>query len=895
MTHDARPRLARLLLRILPLGERRADVEDDLMELFESRRASRGTRYARRRYFSDVLSLWRGRRRSEPRLPGQAESVRSSRFSLTDVFQDLTYAARMLRRSPAVVLITIVGLAVAISVGTSMFSILNIIALRSTGIRDSSALVSVMRAYRNGAGNAWSHSEYLQIRDHSRAVKVEAVLRDGASFSTSRDGDAGHGASLLLVSGGYFAMMLPRVSQGRLLTPADDEPGAQPVLVLNHAWWSRILAADPSIVGRSVWLNGTPFVVVGVTERGFAGTADTPPAMWTTLANYHVLHGGPPLDRRSSTSVSLVSRLAPGVPIAQAEAALTSIVQSAGFGRAELVDPNQSVGPGSGGEYAPAVSEPVTGVRLHPFATRGGKNAGQVALIVVVVLTAIGLVLVLACANVTNLLLASAIARRTEIGLRIALGARRGRIVRQLLTESLSLGLIAGALGLLFTVWLLPILAGVVGVPDTFDVRPDGRAYAFLCFISILAGLGAGLAPSKGALRDARWPTSSRSSGHSTGSKRQRAVLVGAQAAASMVLLVLAVLLARGAAHAARLDIGFDASGLMTISAVFQRGTYDGPRAQAYWDSALERVRALPGVQSSALAEVPPFSGSSRVTVFRRARYTINHNDTHAGYFETLGLRVLAGRTYTPAEVSARAPVAVISEGLARDFFPGENPVGQPLGRILEGSQSTIIGVVSNAITARLRDPRAAAVYQPIHDMLAARMVVRASGPSEALIKSLQGTFQSIDPGVRVGITKVSDGLDRQLAEPTALSTMASLLAAVALALALIGLYGVTAFVTGQRRLEISVRIALGASGSDVMRLLVRDSLRPVLYGLAAGAIGAALGSRVLTGVLYGLSPADPLTFAAALIVLLAASAGAVVLPTRRAAAVDPAAVLREV
>jgi hypothetical protein len=231
------------------------------------------------------------------------------------------------------------------------------------------------------------------------------------------------------------------------------------------------------------------------------------------------------------------------MPIAQTEGALTSIVQSAGFGRAELVDPNQSVGPGSGGEYAPAASEPVTGVRLHPFATRGGKNAGQVALIVVVVLTAIGLVLVLACANVTNLLLASAIARRTEIGLRIALGARRGRIVRQLLTESLSLGLIAGALGLLFTVWLLPILAGVVGVPDTFDVRPDGRAYAFLCFISILAGLGAGLAPSKGraagcTLADEqqverpfdRIETTARRSGRRTGGRFDGAARAGGPA-----------------------------------------------------------------------------------------------------------------------------------------------------------------------------------------------------------------------------------------------------------------------------------------------------------------------------------------------------------------------------
>ena len=215
------PRIARILLRMLPLGERRSDIEDDLMELFDARTASRGARYARRRYFSDVLSLWRDGRRNELRLPRQAECKRSSRFIPTEVVQDLTYAARLLRRSPAVVLVTIVGLALAISVGTSMFSILNIIAFRSTGIRDSSALVSVMRAYRNGTGNAWSHAEYLQIRDHSKTVKVEAALRDGASVSTGPESDAEQGAALLLVSGGYLAMMNPRVSVGRILTPAD--------------------------------------------------------------------------------------------------------------------------------------------------------------------------------------------------------------------------------------------------------------------------------------------------------------------------------------------------------------------------------------------------------------------------------------------------------------------------------------------------------------------------------------------------------------------------------------------------------------------------------------------------------------------------------------------------
>jgi predicted permease len=363
-----------------------------------------------------------------------------------------------------------------------------------------------------------------------------------------------------------------------------------------------------------------------------------------------------------------------------------------------------------------------------------------------------------------------------------------------------------------------------------------------------------------------------------------------------MVLLVMAALLARGSAQAARLDIGFDPSGLITVRPAFGRGTYQEATARAYWDSALERVRALPGVRSATLAEVPPFSGSSRVTIFSLpgGRYTIRHNDTRADYFETLGLRLLAGRTYTAAEVSTRAPVAVISEALARDFFPGENPVGQSLGPIIEGADSTIVGVVSNTITARLREPGSAAVYQPMNDPVTATMIVRADGSTETLIQSLKSVVNSIDSRVRIDVAKVSDGLEKQREEPRALSRLAGLLAAVAFALALVGLYGVTAFVTGQRRQEIGVRIALGASGRDVMRLLMRDSLRPVIIGLAAGVLAAALSSRILAGVLYGISPADPFAFAGALIVLLTAAILAVFVPTRRAAALDPAAVLRQ-
>jgi predicted permease len=729
------------------------------------------------------------------------------------------------------------------------------------------------------------------MRESARSVDVEAFLRDGASFATKPGGEAGQSAGLLLVSGSYLAMLNARASLGRILTAADDAPGAPAVVVVNHAFWSSRLGADPAIVGQSLWLNARPFVVVGVAERGFAGTADTPPAMWTTLANYHVLHGGSPLDRRSSTTVNLVTRLA-DVPAAQAEAELSSIVRVADPGRADVDRPTGRDSGTAGREYARALVNAPAGVRLLPFALRPGKNAGQIAMIVTVVLTAIGLVLILACANVTTLLLANAAARRAEIAVRIAVGAGRARIARQLLTESLSLGVMAGALGLLFTIWLAPILANMVDVPDTFEIGPDGRVYGFLCVVSVLAGLGAGLAPSAGALRDVR--VANR--GADSRPARRGSVLVGVQAASSMVLLVLAALLARGAAQASRLDIGFEASGLITIDAAFERGAHDEAGALAYWNFALERVRALPHVQAAALADVAPFSGSSRVTMLDLpgGRYTIRQYGTRAEYFETLGLRLLAGRTYTDAEVQARAPVGVISEALARDFFPGANAIGQSLGRIVEGSHSTIIGIVSNSITARLRDPGAGAIYEPMRDPATAKMIVRIGGVQDATLRSLQALFHSLDSRVRVDIRHVRDGLERQLEEPRALSRLASLLAAVALALALVGLYGVTAFVTGQRRQEIGVRIALGATARDVVRLLMRDSLRPVSFGLAGGVLGAGLGSRVMAGALYGISPADPFAFGGALIVLVTAATLAVFVPTRRAAAVDPASVLRD-
>ena len=514
-------------------------------------------------------------------------------------------------------------------------------------------------------------------------------------------------------------------------------------------------------------------------------------------------------------------------------------------------------------------------------------------------MSVIGLVLLLACVNVTNLLLASATTRQREFAVRLALGASRWRIVRQLMTESLVLGIAGGASGLLFTTWLVPLLARVAEAPATLDFSPDIRVYGFLGAISLVAGLGAGLVPARHAMRDnfaSPLKGSSPGAGGTSRSRASRSALVGIQAAASLVLLVVAALLTRGMVRATQVDVGFDAHRLLTIDPEFARGAYDAAGAKAYWTRALERVGALPGVQLASLAEYPPFSGASRVTIFGRGsrRYAIYHNDTSAEFFATVGLRAVRGRTYTAAEVADRAPVAVISERLARDFFGGEDPVGQSLARVIEGSSAIVIGVVSDAVTARLREMASAAIYQPMNETLGAKMIVRSAGPPEALIQSIRSALHPLDPRARLVVGLVGEGLQQQISEPRALATIAGALAAIALALAVVGLYGVTAFVVGRRAQEIGLRIALGANGRDVVQLLLSDSLRPVVIGMVAGIVAALLVGRVFAGVLFGVAPADPIAFVSAILVLTAAALAAVIVPTRRASSIDPAAVLRQ-
>ena len=659
--------------------------------------------------------------------------------------------------------------------------------------------------------------------------------------------------------------------------------------MVSHGYWSRRLGEDPLVVGRTLRFDGVPLTVVGVAMRGFSGAADSPPAFWMPIGSYHQLVGGSPIDEHATALVAVIGRIKPGVTVHLAES------------RLGILAVGMPPSPTDRGR------QPLNGVRLVPaYGATTAADTWRVALIVAVIGTVLGLILLLACVNVANLLLASGISRQREIAVRLALGASRGRLMRQLLTESFSLGLAGGVLGLLLSIWLVPVLAAITHFPANLEIATDVRVYVFLTTVSALAGIGAGLMPARHAVRHSLLSPLKGGMGASDGRARpgMRSVLIGAQAAASIVLLILAALSTRGMVRATAIDVGFDASRLLVMSPTFPRGAYRCRRREGLLGSGDGQGRRASG--RGIRSRSRPIRRSETATESRhhaaKASGTRSITTKHAG-------RTILRRSACESFADARTPtkrrpgnanVAVISEALARDYFSGEDPIGQPLDRIVPGSKHVIIGVAANAITARLRDRSDAAIYQPMSVPLAARLVIldrRRSGRARAFRYAPR--WRPRIRGCGSISVPVADGLERQLTEPRIVASLAGVLAALALALAVVGIYGVTAFVVGQRTQEISVRMALGASARDVCACCSCDSLRPVILGLAAASCSRfsrarLFASRAFAGILYGVSSLDPLAFGAAAAVLLAAALAAVIVPARRAAALEPASVLRQ-
>jgi putative ABC transport system permease protein len=850
----------------------RNDWKGDLAELFAERRRARGVVYATRRLAVDALSL------AVPRL------------RMDNLRQDTRHALRLFRAHAGIVSVTIAGLGLAIAMCTTVFSILNATILRPFEMDDPSTVVKVQRLYKDGMSTAWPYSEFVALQRGAAPLPVEASLTDEVRFRASSEDFPATPERILFVSGGYLPMLGGRTILGRTLDSTDDRAGAAAVVVLSYDFWTRYFNRDPSVIGRTLHFSAGRATIAGVMRPKFSGPIERPPSFWAPFSSFASIYSGAALNPSSQIEVAVTTRVTSPTTqerISSVAARLEPVASGASEGTRQQTTGAQFVSAGS---------------RIS------GPDAASVYIVIVVIFVILALVLALACANVATLLLAGASSRTREFGVRVAMGASRGRLLRQLLSESVVVGAGAGALGFLLSLWMVPTLARVIGVPASYDVSPDLAVMTFTMTIAIISGLGAGLAPARyGARTDVAGilKTQGLQSGSSPKASRMRRGFIGFQAAASMLLLVTAALFLRAALHITQIDLGFDANRLVTVSVAFPNapafGTSAGPADQArlsdYWRNALARVRALPAVEDASLGLYPPVSGLSATSSFKRNGndYVIFRNRTDAAYFRATGLRIVRGRAYTPDEVTSHAPVALVSEHLVRDFLAGAEPIGASLDAITGEQGVTIIGVVAEAVVSQMHDPVNGTEYRPIErrTLADARLIVRSAEPDH-VARDVEAALLSVDPRVRLNSSAMHNDVAKVMDEPKILAGLSGAVALLALVLSVLGIFGVTSFVVGQRTQEISVRMAIGASAGDVVRLLMRQNMWPVAGGLFVGLAVALLGSRVLTGALSGISPYDPVAILPAVAVLATTALAAVALPAFRAARTDPASVLRQ-
>jgi predicted permease len=798
------------------------------------------------------------------------------------MLNDIRFAARLFRRQSAIMALTVVGLALAIGVNTAAFSFVSTFSLRPIGVPEPASVVEVSPTTSSRGESMWSYSQYLQLRAQTSLMRMEAWYAEGGTFSNTAG--VNESVRVRLVSGGFFEAMQGRAAVGRVLQPHDDVVGAQPVVVLSYAFWKLRLGSDAGVIGKTAYFSGTPVVIIGVLERDFTGpsSVDQTPEIWMTLGAANAVYDYLSFSPASDRPVSVVARLQSPAGIeaarAEADAAVATLPQLP----------------------AAARSAQPTGVRLSAVVDWASASR---YLMSISVMTLVGLVLLLGCANVANLLLAGTTSRQQEIATRLSLGASRGRIVRQLLTESTLLAVIAGALGFLAAQLLLPVIAALIDVPASVEVTADWRVYLYALVASLAVGILAGLAPARhGARGDVITPLKgSARSDRAFKPSRVRAVFLGIQAATSIVLIVLAALFGRAVFHGATQDFGFDPARFIGVAIGMPKGT-PVVRLADLRQQAVERVRHLPGVEAVALAEWLPFGRGSRPTTIHAdgRRFTYLQNRTSAAYFDTIGLHVVQGRTFTEAEAANHAPVVVISRRVAKDLWGSRDPLGRTLGGApasrgdpIDLAQARVIGVVEDQTWSQVHRGQAGTIYVPLPDGNASDLLIRTAGEASASARPIQDAVASLDPALRLRRNIIQDSLSRELRPATVLAKLTGALGGLALTLAVVGMFGVTALVVSQRLTEVSIRMAIGATGQDILRLLMRDSLRPVVIGLAAGLVLVLGGGQVLASILYGVSPRDPIAIVMAAAVLVGATSCAVLVPARRAARADPARILR--
>ena len=835
---------------------------------------------------------------------------------MDDLIQDLKYGARMLRKRPGFAIVAILTLALGIGANSAIFSSVNAILLSPLPLPDRDRLVLFDATTSEGTSvgspsdevwHRWSNASYLSLRQNIPALEDVAAFRSGETRLNLLGEEGGtSGAQLAtghLVSGNFFPLLGVPAAIGRPLSPDDDREAAPPVAVISHACWKTRYAEDPAVVGRAVTINGTPLTIVGVMPEWFFGLRIRRAAdFWLPLALQPRIERTTEsyLAERDFYWLNLVGRLKPGRDLAAANAeanvALKQYLRGAA-GSTPADDWQQAIDHGTI-RMAPA-GPGISGLRVH---------YGEPLKVLMAVA---GFVLLIACANLTNLLLSRATERRAEIAMRLAMGAARGRLIRQVLTESLMLAALGGAAGLLLALWGVEALRTLVSKSAPIDVGLNLPVLAFTAGVSMLAGLLFGLAP---ALRAGRADLSDalRSRGEIGGGRLRSGLgptLVATQVALSLVLLVGSGLLVRSLVNLAGADVGFRRDGVAVLDMDTRVAGLKPSELSDYYRRLLERVGGVPGVKSATVATYSPMNGVSRSSSLTVEGYTTTPTEAPEAnillvgprYAETLGIPVVKGRTIDDRDGPAATKVAFINEAFARAYFPAGDPIGRrvSIGDEPENPRYEVVGVVGDAHYDSPREAPARTLYLAIlqaqdQSAYSSDLEVRTSGDPMAAIADLRRAVTEVD--ARVPIASVTS-LEAQVAESvsaeTLLAQLVSVFSILALVLACVGLYGVVSQAVARRTNEVGIRMALGADRRRILAMVLGEAGRLIVIGLAVGIPGAAMAARLLTSQLYGVAPADPLTIAASAALLLAVALFAGYIPARRASRVEPLVALR--
>lgn len=804
------------------------------------------------------------------------------------LIKDIRYGLRMLAKTPAFTVVAILSLALGVGANSTVFSLLDAVMLRSLPVHNPEQIVEIATGEVGGEPHTdFSYPSYTNLRDNNDALS--GLIAYSSTNLGLAAGDTTERIRGEFVSSNYFSTLGVRPAVGSGFAPDDERSGAQRAAIISHALWNRSFGAQPSVLQRTINLNGRTFSVVGVAPKSFQGMLrGLPTDVWITLPHMAEFENNPKLLTTPTLSwLSLAGRLKPGVTIPQAQSQLTTILRQ---------------------NYADANANSKWGALLAPAAGGNSAYVTELTRPLTLLFLAVGLILAIACANVAGLLLARANVRGKEIGIRLALGATRARIVRQLLTENLLLAVAGGALGLLLAVWTSSLASGLQtreAGPVAFDVSPNFRVLLFTFLVSLVTVLLFGVIPSIRGSRVDLVPILKDSTLNSRTFRRGpslRSVLVVTQVTLSLVLLAGAGLFLRSLWKLQAIDKGFSGDHVLSMSINMELQGFQKDRGANFYSAALENLAAAPGVLSASLTSALPVTAGG-------SRFQVGPNETKPAvdepisvdvvsaaprFFETTGLPLLIGRDFRSIDTDKSAKVIIINETMARKFWPQTDPVGHSFN---DGQDTfEVVGVARDTKYRNLRETPRMTMYQPLAQGYRSSMslVVRTAGEPRQIASLVQSRLHTVEPALTIFDSRtLLEHVGGSLYVERMQSTLLSILGLLALVLTAIGIYGVVAYSVSQRTREVGIRMALGAQKRDVLKLVLMKGLALVVWGTAIGLLGFYWLSRLVSGQLYEVGPYDPLTLTVVVLVLAAVALLATYIPARRATRVDPMVALR--